>query len=231
MSAQPTYFEHRKRLKERFAVSPEAVADTELLELLLGYVIKRRDVKPQARDILKRAEHLGNIFDCDLAAVKGVGSETETFFELLKEFVTRSSYRKIEKKTLNLSDQGEVYAYLRNRIAAASQEMLAILFLDARNRLIANKVLKQGKVGDISFDIRDIIVSALEKSAYGVILAHNHPTGEIQPTHADIASTREVFKALRYAGVELVDHLIVATNGYYSMRGEGVLQKIAAEAR
>jgi DNA repair protein RadC len=223
----PSYLEHRKRLKERFAAAREAVTDAELLEMLLGYVIRRRDVKPQAKDILKKAEHLGNIFDCDLAAVKGIGGETETFFDLLREFISRINYRKIEKKALDLSTQEEVYNYLRSRIAISRQEMLAILFLDAKNRLIAEKVLKHGKAGEVSFDIRDIIASALDNSAYGVILAHNHPTGEAHPTQEDRESTRDVFIALGYAGVELVDHIIVTRNGCYSMRGEGDLKKIA----
>jgi DNA repair protein RadC len=228
---KPSYFEHRKRLKERFAALPEAVPDAELLELLLGYVIRRRDVKPQARDILKQAGHLGNIFECGLAAVKGIGEETETFFKLLKEFMSRSLYRKIEKKPLTLSNQEDVYNYLKCRMADTSQEMLIVLFLDAKNRLMDNKLLKQGKVGDIAFDIRDIIALSLERKAHGVILAHNHPTGDVQPTPEDTASTREVFKALGYAGVELVDHLIVASTGYYSMRGGGELQRIAEDIK
>jgi DNA repair protein RadC len=108
---------------------------------------------------------------------------------------------------------------------------LAVLFLDAKHRLTGSKVLKLGKTGDVSFEIRDLIASALENSAYGIILAHNHPTGDTRPTDADIVSTREVFIALGYAGVELVDHLIVSFNGYYSMRGEGDLQKIANEVK
>jgi DNA repair protein RadC len=227
MGAPPSYLEHRKRLKERFAAAPEAMADSELLELLLGYVIRRRDVKPQAKEILKKIGHLGNIFDGDLAAVKGVGTETETFFNLLRELTSRMAYRKIEKKALNLSTQEEVYHYLRSRIAISRQEMLAILFLDAKNRLIESKTLKQGKAGEISLDTRDIIAASLQHDAHGIILAHNHPTGEPLPSAIDIASTREVFIALGYAGVELVDHIIVTLNGYYSMRGEGDLKRIA----
>jgi DNA repair protein RadC len=211
---------------------PAAIADAELLELLLGYVIKRRDVKPQARDILKQAGHLGNIFEGGIVSIKGVngvGEETELFFELLKEFIDRSLYRKIEKKPLDLSNLECVYTYLKSRIADSSQEVLAVLLLDAKNRLIDNKLLKQGKVGEIAINIRDVIAFSLERNAYGVIIAHNHPTGDVKPSREDVLSTKELFKALAYAGVALLDHIIVAPTGYYSMRNSGELDKISEE--
>ncbi len=217
----PHYLHHRKRLKERFAKAPDAVPDAELIELLLGYVIKGRDVKPQSKEILTAAKKLCNIFESDLKSVRGVGSETMLFFSVLREFISRVEYQKIEKKPIDMSLSSSVYKFLRSKIGHNSKETFILIFLDIKNKLIAHQVVRRGFVNSVAIAARDIIEGGMQHNASGVIIAHNHPSGDATPSESDLNLTRQICHALRYTGMTLLDHIIVAYHEYYSMSGHG----------
>ena len=217
----PHYLHHRKRLKERFAKAPEAVSDAELLELLLGYVIKGRDVKPQSKDILTAAKNLCNIFESDLKPVRGVGSETVLFFCVLREFINRIEYQKIEKTPIDMSRSSSVHKFLKSKIGYDSKETFILLFLDVKNKLIAHQVVRKGFIDSVAIAARDIIENGIQHNASGVIIAHNHPSGDATPSEADLRLTGQICHALRYTGITLLDHIIVAHHEYYSMNASG----------
>jgi DNA repair protein RadC len=221
---------HRKRLKERFIKAPEIMGDAEILELLLGYVIKGRDVKPQSRDILTSAKKLCNIFEADIKNVKGIGPETEVFFELLREFINRVDYQKIENKPLDLSLSEAVHKFLKTKIGHLTKESFAILFLDAKNRLKGYKIIRTGFINSVPVSAREIIEHAIEHKAAGVIISHNHPTGDSTPSQSDLEMTKNICHALRHTGITLIDHMIVSYYEYYSMSAHGHIEGFYAES-
>jgi len=218
------YLHHRKRLKERFVKAPEAVSDAELIELLLGYVIKGRDVKPQSKEILAVAERLCNIFESDLKPVRGVGNETTLFFSVLREFFSRAEYQKIEKKNIDMSNSSSVGNFLRSKIGHNSKETFILIFLDIKNKLIAHQTVRKGFVDSVAIAARDIIEAGMRHNASSVIIAHNHPSGSSTPSEADLLLTRQICHALRYTGIALLDHIIVTYHEYYSMNAHGYIK-------
>jgi DNA repair protein RadC len=227
---KPHYADHRKRLKERFMKAPEAVHDAEVIELLLGYVIPRRDVKPQAKDILATAKSIDDIFESDFSAIKGLGPETITFFSVLHEFINRIDYNKIHNKQIvDLSLSDAVYKFLKTKIGQSSNETFAILFLDAKNRLKSCKIVRSGFINSVAISARDVIESAIANNATSVIIAHNHPSGDPAPSKSDLDVTRQICMALRYTGITLIDHMIISYHSYYSMNAYGDIARFNAE--
>ena len=222
--SEPHYLHHRKRLKERFAKAPEAISDAELIELLLGYVIKGRDVKPQSKEILSAAGNLCNIFESDLKPVRGVGTETLLFFSALREFIGRTEYQKIEKKAIDMTNSSSVGKFLRSKIGHNSKETFLLIFLDVKNKLICNQVVREGFIDSVAIAARDIIEGGMRHNASGVIISHNHPSGDCIPSGPDLLLTKQICHALRYTGITLLDHIIVTYNEYYSMNAHGYIK-------
>ncbi|MDR0454253.1 MAG: DNA repair protein RadC [Deferribacteraceae bacterium] len=223
------YVQHRKRLKERFSKAPEAASDAELIELLLGYVIKGRDVKPQSKEILAAAVNLGGIFESDMKSVRGVGNETILFFSVLREFICRTDYQKIDKKSVDMNSSSAVSKFLRSRIGYNNKETFIILFLDIKNKLITHRIVREGFVDSVAIAARDIIEGGIQHNASGVIFAHNHPSGDPTPSESDLLLTKQICHALRYTGITLLDHIIVTSNGDYSMCAKGYIKSFYDE--
>jgi DNA repair protein RadC len=207
------------------------VPDTEIIELLLGYVIRGKDVKPQSKELLNLTKKISNIFDGNLKNAKGIGDETVTFFKVIQEFISRYEYQKLEAAPLNLNDSVLVYKFLKPKIAHATKETFVLLFLNSKNHLIGYQKVRDGFINSVSIAAREIIEHSIDKNAVGVIIAHNHPSGDTTPSESDLARTREVCSALIYTGVTLLDHVIVAPKEYYSMSAFGYINKFYDEAR
>ncbi|MDR2884979.1 MAG: DNA repair protein RadC [Deferribacteraceae bacterium] len=228
---KPHYLEHRKRLRERFLKAPEAVPDSEIIELLLGYVIHRKDVKLPSKDIIFEIKKLSNIFDGNLKSVKGVGSETVCFFRILQEFIVRYEYQKVEDTSLDLSKTDYVYRFLKPKIAHASKEIFVIILLNAKNKFIKCKKVREGFIASVNIAAREIIEFAIENDALGVIIAHNHPSKDPHPSESDLIRTKEICHALYHTGVTLLDHMIVSSHEYYSMSAYGHVGQFYDEAK
>jgi DNA repair protein RadC len=230
-SKAPHYLNHRKRLKERFLKAPEAVPDAEIIELLLGYVIRGKDVKPQSKELLNLTKKISDIFDGNLKNVKGLGDETVCFFKVLQEFISRYGYQKIETTPLDLGNTGQVYQFLKPKISHATKEVFVLLFLNAKNHMIDYQKVREGFINSVGIAAREIIELAIDKNAVGVIICHNHPSGDTTPSESDLVHTREVCNALIYTGVTLIDHIIVASSEYYSMSAHGHIKEFYDEAK
>ena len=228
---RPYYLEHRKRLKERFGKAPEAVNDAEILELLLGYVIRRQDVKPQSKAILEKTKKLCNVFEAEFAGVKGLGSESVLFFEILREFINRADYQKIEKKEIDLTQVDAVYKFLKLKIGTSTKENFVLLFLDIKKRLIAYEFVRTGFIDSVDISAREIIESAIKHKASAVIIAHNHPSGDSSPSEADLEMTRRLCHALKYTGINLTDHMIVSFHEHYSMALHGHIKDFGSSTK
>lgn len=214
---KPHYYGHRQRLKEKFAEYPNSLTDYELVELMLGYVIQRKDVKPIAKDILAKAETIADILTLDMAGIEGAGSQTQIFFASILEFLNRCQLSKAKQKS-QFSSASDVYQLLKYSVSMGSRENFVGIFLNAKNELISHKVLNEGTVNLAAVFPREVALAAMEANAVGVIIAHNHPSGDTKPSKEDCVSTKRVKEALETIGVKLLDHVIVGKNGFTSMK-------------
>ncbi len=220
--ADPHYLGHRDRLRARFRdTGGDALPDYELLELVLFRSIPRRDVKPLAKELVKRFGTFAEVIAAPrprLLEVKGVGDSTIDDFKIVEAAARRLAKGAVTRRPL-LSSWSAVIDYCRTAMAFSDREQLRILFLDKRNALIADEVQQTGTVDHTPVYPREVVKRALELSSTAIILVHNHPSGDPSPSQADIRLTREIGDIARPLGVEVHDHIIVGREGHASLRG------------
>ncbi len=222
----PHWHGHRARLRERFRRAGEvALADYELLELLLTYAIPRRDVKPQAKVLLERFGSLAGVLaapEDELQQVEGIGPSASLLIRLVKELGAASLAGELKGRDLVNSPE-RVVAFARMKFGGEREEHFAVLYLNAKNELIDVEVMQRGTVDRAVVYPRQVAEGALRRGASGVILLHNHPSGHPDPSPEDRALTGQVAMALRPLEIRLLDHLIVAQGGHFSFREKGLL--------
>ena len=224
MAEQPPHYTgHRKRLKEKFDKTPNILADYEILELMLGYAIPRKDVKAIAKDILKKTTNMGDIFSLDCADIKGAGRETERFFRIVAEFYNRVENSKSEFKE-SITSPLQIYKLLKYSIGFAENELFSVILLNSKSQLISKKILTEGIVNRAIVYPRQIAEYALKEKAVYVVIAHNHPTGDSSPSQKDIELTQHIKESLDTLGITLKDHIIVCKNEYTSLFDLGYIE-------
>jgi len=218
----PHYLGHRERLRERFLEGGNsAVTDYELLELILFRALPRRDVKPLAKDLIARFGSFAEVVSAPrqrLAEIKGLGEAAIAEIKIVEAAAQQLARGQVQNRPA-LSSWSGVLDYCRTTMAFADKEQLRILFLDKRNRLIADELQQEGTVDRTPVYPREVIKRALELSATAVILVHNHPSGDPTPSQADIAMTREIAAVAKPLGIAVHDHIIVGRDGHASLKG------------
>jgi DNA repair protein RadC len=218
----PHFLGHRERLRTRFRdAGSEALADYEMLELLLFSAIPRRDVKPLAKKLLDRFGSFAEVISAPRERLKEVGGLGESAITVLK-VVEAAAHRLLQKKARGqsvLSSWNAVIDYARAAHAFAEKEEFHILFLDKKNQVIADEVQQKGTVDHTPVYPREVVKRALELSATAIILVHNHPSGDPTPSQADIEMTRQIASAAKPLGITVHDHIIVGRDGHASLRG------------
>lgn len=219
---QPHYHGHRERLRARFRdAGSDALADYELLELVLFRAVPQRDVKPLAKQLI---EHFGSFAEAvaappaRLKEIEGVGDSIVIELKIVEAAAQHLAKGKLKKKKL-LSSWSSVIEYCRASMAFADKEQFRILFLDKRNQLIADEVQQTGTVDHTPVYPREVVKRALELSATAIVLVHNHPSGDPTPSSADVQMTRQIIDVARPLGIEVHDHIIVGKEGHSSLKG------------
>ena len=219
MEDKPDYLGHRKRLRERFRKNgAEGMHDYEMLELLLTYAIPRKDVKPYAKDLIKRFGSLSGVLDAgqkELEGVAKIGPVSSTLIRLVKELCGAYLAEKIKGREM-LSSPQAVLDFARMKLAGLPHEAFMVIFLNAKNRVLDYKVLQEGTVDRAVIYPRRIVEEALAQHAAGIIFVHNHPSGDAQPSPEDKQLTRSLVEAARTIDLRVLDHLIVGKEGYCS---------------
>jgi DNA repair protein RadC len=212
---------HRQRLKERFVTAgPEALPDYELLELVLFNAIARSDTKPIAKRLIERFGSFAEAINAPperLREVKGVGDAVIMQLKLVRAAALRLMQGGIMQRPV-LTSWTAVLDYCRAAMGFEAREQFRILFLDKKNRLIADEVQQRGTVDHTPVYVREVVKRALELSSSAIILVHNHPSGDPTPSRADIDMTRQIVDAARPLGVTIHDHIIVGRQGHASFK-------------
>ena len=217
---------HRARLRRRlFEGGPEALLEHELIEYLLALALPRRDTKPLAKKLIHDLGGFGRLLSADAEAIIRVGDISEGAAAAIK-IAQAAALRLLESKVTDQPVLGSWQAlldYLRADMGALAVERVRILYLNARNMLIRNEPMSEGSVDEAAVYVREVIRRALEYHATAIILVHNHPSGDPQPSQQDIRLTREIIDAARPLGIAVHDHVIVGARSCASMRSLGLL--------
>lgn len=214
-----------------------ALSDAELLALLLRTGIQGKGVLQMAEELLQLPGKAGvqagsagfggiagllNATADDLKRVKGLGPAKRAEIVAVLELARRAMAQQLQERAV-LADPGAVKHYLQLHLAAKRHEVFAVLFLDSQNRLLALEELFRGTLTQTSVYPREVVLRALHHQACAVVLAHNHPSGTVQPSRADAALTQTLQAALALVDVRVLDHIIVAPGQALSMAEQGLL--------
>lgn len=224
----PHYHGHRQRLRQRFLRSGlSGFADHEVVELLLTLAIPRRDVKQPAKALLRGFGSLSGIMDATPAAlqkVEGIGEAAAVALQVIREAAVLYLQEASERAEV-LSDPARLLDFWRMRIGGLKHEVFAVAYVDSGHRLLRDGVelLQEGTVDRAAVYPRRVVEAALRRQAAGLVLAHNHPNGNVQPSQHDKLVTRAIVLAAETVGLRVVDHLIVSREATFSFREEGLL--------
>ncbi len=217
---------HRDRVRRRFLnAGAEALADYELLELLLFYSVERVDVKPLAKALLKEFGSLGGILAASreqLEKHEKLSERTTVHLKAIRETARRLAKEAFIDRPV-VSSWNQLLDYCRIAMADEQTERFRILFLDRKNRIIRDEVQQTGTVDHTPLYPREVIKRTFELGASSLILVHNHPSGDPTPSPADVAITRELSEIGAKLGITLHDHVIIAKGGYRSLKAMGLL--------
>jgi DNA repair protein RadC len=219
--AKPHYHGHRQRLREKFlTVGGEALPDYELLELLLTVALPRKDVKPLAKDLLAKFGSFGGVISADmnrLTQVKGIKENTASVLKIVQASSVRLLRDKTQKRVL-LEVWDDMIDYCVASMAFEDKEKFRVVYLDVKNSVILDELQQEGTVNHTPVYPREVIKKALEVGASSLVMVHNHPSGDVTPSKADIKITKMVAEAARAMGITLYDHVIVSKDKHLSMK-------------
>ncbi len=219
------YHGHRDRLRQRVLKDGGAgVADYELLELLLCGFIPRRDVKPIAKDLKQRFGSVSAALAAEparLMEVDGIGETAAAYIRATHLLMQTVAGEAVKERPV-ITNWAALLNYVRTTLRHEKTEQVRALFLDRKNKLIADEVLGRGTVDHAPIYPRELAKRALELNASSLILVHNHPSGDPTPSRADVEMTKEIVTALETLDIKLHDHLVVGAEETVSMKSKGL---------
>jgi len=217
---------HRLRMRQRLLkAGPNSLADHEMLEMILFIALPRRDTKPVARELLTRFRTFGGVIGApatELVTIEGLGEAGAAALKLVQAAALRTMRQELTLAPV-LSTWDKLTDYLTAAMAHERIEQFRVLFLDNRNKLIADEVQGFGTINHAPAYPREVVRRCLELHASAVILAHNHPSGEPAPSREDVALTKDIARAAAMMGIEVHDHIVVGKGKWLSFRAEKLL--------
>ncbi len=217
---------HRQRLRERFEKAHlEGFHDHEVLELILTYAIPRRDVKPLAKNLLAHFGSFSAVLDApleDLKLIPGIGAHAAILVHLVPRLLERYQQDRW-RQGLTIDSTRAAVSFLSARLGGQRNEVFCLLALNSRNDLIAAEEIQKGSVNRTAVFPRLVVEASVKHRATAVILAHNHPSGDPQPSAADRQITTRLKKLLTELDIVVHDHIIIAGPNYFSFAENGGL--------
>lgn len=223
---EPDYLGHRERLRRRFLLGGgRDMPDYELLELLLTIAIPRRDVKPLAKELIRKFGSFAEVVNApleELMLVKGVKENTAAVLRIVRECSVRSSWQSLKGMDAPvISDFDAMVDYCRSAMAYQTVEEFRIIFLNSKLYVIGEEIQQRGTVDQVAIHPREVIKSAMMHGASAMILVHNHPSGIVTPSKADMEITKRIKEAAEAVSIRLFDHLIISKSSVYSFHNQG----------
>ena len=224
---------HRERVRKKFLENGfNGLEDYEILELLLFYVIPRKDTKAIAKELIEKFKTLANVLKADtleLKIIDGLGDVAITFLKMMgalpeKIYKDELKNQKLIKDDKNkITDKEVLLSFLRNKIGYEDVEKFYVIYLSSSNEVITFEESSSGTLDRSSIYPREIYKRVIMENAKSIIIAHNHPSGNTCPSKCDIDITNEIAKGLKNFGALLLEHIIITRDSYFSFLEEGLI--------
>ena len=224
---------HRERVRKKFLENGfNGLEDYEILELLLFYVIPRKDTKAIAKELIKKFKNLANVLKADtleLKTIDGLGDVAITFLKMMGALPARIYKDELKNQKLikddknKITDKEVLLSFLRNKIGYEDVEKFYVIYLSSSNEVIAFEESSSGTLDRSSIYPREIYKRVIMENAKSIIIAHNHPSGNTCPSKCDIDITNEIAKGLKNFGALLLEHIIITRDSYFSFLEEGLI--------
>lgn len=225
----PDYIGHRSRMKNKVLdKGGTSLTELELLEVILMYSIPRKDVKPIAKQLLRKFITLRNVLNAEpslLSDVKGVKDTTICLFKTIEAACLQMLSPKIQKETY-LDDWDSVLDFIRLNLSHKHTECLMVIYLNRKKKVITTSITNTSTRASVQIIPSDIVNQCVSTKAASIILVHNHPSGKPTPSDADVKNTRLLAEQLAPLDISLLDHLIVGNNTIYSMNNRGIVKSL-----
>jgi DNA repair protein RadC len=226
LGPKPHYYGHRARLRARFEQAQgKGLAEYELLELLLFLAMPRGDTKPLAKILLQKFGSIAALSKAEeglILETPGVGEAVLHFIQLLQALMTKILQQEMMEKPV-LANWQSVLDYCQASMAYDQRETVRLLFLDRKNKIIADEAQQTGTVDHAPLYPREVVKRALDLGASALIIVHNHPSGDPTPSRGDIDMTLKIQEAARLLGIEVHDHLIIGKGCHSSLKSMGLM--------
>lgn len=217
---------HRKRLRERFLQSGlNGFHDYEIIELLLTLGTPLRDCKPMAKDAIVELKGLRGVLDAsieDLQKIKGIGPSNAFGIKLFQAVAERLAKEQLPNK-LDLRSLNAVVEYLQKWIGREKKEHFIALYLDSQDCLIENRIISIGTLNSALVHPREVFEPAVALRSASIIVAHNHPSGSVEPSSEDREITKRLVETGRIVGITLRDHVIVSNTEHFSFQQQLII--------
>lgn len=201
--------------------------DYEFLELLLMIAIPRRDVKPLAKQLIKKFGTFAGVINApleELLAIDGIKENSAAVLKIVKESALRMSWQNLQNDDVPVISNWDVMVdYARMAMSHLDVEEFRIVFLNSKLKVIAEEVQQRGTVNQVAIHPREVIRAAINHGATAIILMHNHPSGDTTPSKSDIDITKQVAEAAKLVNISVLDHLIVSKFTVYSFKDHGII--------
>jgi len=202
--------------------------DYEFLEFLLTMSIPRRDVKPLAKQLIKNFGNFAgvvNASDNELLAISGIKETTLALLKAIKEGAIRMQWQNLNASDTPLINNWDLMVdYCRMKMSHKQVEEFMVIYLNSKLYLIGEEIQQRGTLNQVAVHPREVIKSAMDKGAAAIILVHNHPSGIVKPSHADIEITKNIVQAGNVVDINVLDHLIISKDNVYSFVQNGIIK-------
>jgi len=226
-SAEDKNAGHRERLRNRFDKSEfTGFNDYEILEFMLSYPIHRKDTKVLSKNLLKMFGSFKGILSADkkeLEQIDGIGRQSVIFIKALPAFIKIYFENQAENNEIQFTELEQTAKYFKATIGNYKNEVVKVLYLNSENKMIHTELIDAGTVNESYLNYRRIVETALISKSTSVIIAHNHADGIPEPSENDNIVTRKIAEVLKVVDIDLQDHIIIASKGFYSYRKQGIL--------
>jgi DNA repair protein RadC len=224
---------HRGRLRDRFQQKGlDSFSDAEVLELLLSFGTPRSDCKESARSALEHFGSFSSVLEAsslDLLKIQGIGPKNSFAIHFVQAVARRYLKERLRgKRYLHSSDQ--VKEYLLHSMRGLKKEIFTVIFLDSSHAVIDSETISEGTINNTTVYPRELILRALNHNSAALIVAHNHPSGSLQPSSQDKHLTRTLFLAASFLDIHLLDHLIIG-DGSFSFADHGLMDEIKEDCK
>ncbi|MBE5738803.1 MAG: DNA repair protein RadC [Clostridiales bacterium] len=230
--AEHNHYGHRSRLRERVAQEGlEHFHDYQVLEYVLSFVIPYKDTNDLAHELIDKFGSLAGVFEADakeLMTVKGMGEVSATFISDFLKIYNRYERCKLAKRTQLISPQ-DTYDYFRGLFTGKLVEELYIVALSPKSKILKVQRISSGSNTEAKVTIRDITDLMSSLKVANIIVAHNHPDGDVKPSEEDNKFTKALVTTLSINGCHLIDHIIMSNKKFYSYRQSGLIDKYKGE--